>query len=44
MKKFKIKQQYLLTGLAFVSGMSLMVFELVAARLLAPTVGSSIYV
>ena len=40
----KIKQTQLIAGLAFVSGMVLMVFELVAARLLAPTIGSSTYV
>lgn len=40
----KIKLSYILAGLAFVSGMVLMVFELVAARLLAPTIGSSTYI
>ncbi len=40
----KIKQSHILAGLAFVSGMVLMVFELVAARLLAPTIGSSTYI
>ena len=34
----------ILGGLAFMSGFLLMVFEIVAARILAPTIGSSTYV
>ncbi|MGE5312581.1 MAG: fused MFS/spermidine synthase [Acidobacteriota bacterium] len=41
MKPLRINR---LVVVSFVNGMSLMVFELVAARLLAPTIGSSTYI
>lgn len=37
-------RQKILISLSFVNGFVLMVFELVAARLLAPTIGSSMYI
>ena len=39
-----LKQTYALGIISFLSGFALMAYELVAARLLAPTIGSSIYV
>lgn len=39
-----LKRTYALGIISFLSGFALMAYELVAARLLAPTIGSSIYV
>lgn len=39
-----IKNIYILPFIAFISGFSLLVFELAAARILAPSIGSSTYV
>ncbi|MDR3220734.1 MAG: fused MFS/spermidine synthase [Candidatus Accumulibacter sp.] len=45
MKKWIKKSGFnLYHGLAFVAGLAMMMFELVAARILAPTIGSSTYV
>lgn len=40
----RIIDKYLLLALAFMAGFVLMVFEMVASRVLAPTIGSSTYV
>lgn len=44
MTRPRLKQTYALGIISFLSGFALMAYELVAARLLAPTIGSSIYV
>src|SRR6218665_3235613 len=44
MKRPSLKKIHSLGVISFLTGFSLMAYELVAARLLAPTTGSSIYV